>query len=301
MMSSWKGRQPDDPKPIFYHGCLANDAATMRAAGLKAYCLSYYWGWQGKNWKPVTSHPGYNDPECRAFLDSGAFSYLAAGYSGKASRVQIEREVDTYVEAYARWTQTHGKRFDFYVTFDYVVEAPVVYQVTQRLQKLGIRPVPVYHGDASISWLRRYIDEGHKLIGISKRFFLNDGRGLRRYYDQVFNITEKCNVACHGFACTGADMWRYPWYSVDSTSFVKDNGTILYETPKGDLQKVSICRTAASRQIDDALLEQVRDAGFAIDDLRSNRSKRLTFNAVAMQRFVLKKKGQKCQRKTTLF
>ena len=174
----------------------------------------------------------------------------------------------------------------------------MVYAATKRLQELGIRPIPVYHGDASITWLHKYIDAGHKLIGLSKRYFIGNRNGLRRYYDQVFNITEKYGVSCHGFACTGSEMWTYPWYSVDSTMIPKVSmGNLLYPTGN-TLAKVFISERATTHQVDAALLEQIKKHGFSLKELSTNRTRRVSFNSIMLHEFTEKRKSNPWNRKT---
>lgn len=200
-------------------------------------CYSLYdlWRKRGMNrseWVPSSG----GTQVVRAFCDSGAFSFLTAGYNKKQN---LEALVDDYVRDYVEFVKNPPMLFDFYVTFDYKVEAPLVYKMTKRLMKQGLWPVPVYHGDSSIDWLKRYIDDGHKLVGLSKRFFLNDRRNLRRFYDQCFRVTEQNDVAVHGFACTGNEMWEYPWWSVDSKSLIQVSGMLRrYAIVRGKLKMV---------------------------------------------------------------
>ncbi len=216
----------------------------------------------------------------------------------------MDAQVDGYLERYARWVEKYEKKFDFYVTFDYVVEAPIVWQVTRKLQKLGARPVPVYHGDQSISWFQKYIDEGHRLIGLSKRFFLNDLRsGLTRYYDQIFNLAEKQGVACHGFAATGSEAWRYPWYSIDSTSLVKEAGmgTIRFIDHRGLYRKVPISNnTISNGKVEEELFQLIQKRKFTLEQLREERTSRVLFNAISLQEF-LQHRSRKLWTRKTLF
>jgi len=244
----------------------------------------------------LDKHPALA-PKGRAFLDSGAFSFLVNGYNKKIPRQEIEKQVPAYLKRYAEWVKGKSKRFDFYVTFDYVVEAPVVYQATKALQQLGIRPVPIYHGDSDLDWVRKYIDEGHKIIGVSKRFFLNDRKGLLKYFDHVFKLTEQNKIFVHGFACTGSEAWRYPFGSIDSTTLVKKagNGIIHYFDHRGISHELSVTQgTSFSKD----LLGILETRKVTLETLKTQRYARVLFNAVSLQEFLSKRKPLEWNHKT---
>lgn len=295
---AWCGRKPDDPRPIVYQGCHKTDAETLLQAGINSYCLSYFNVENGSD-SCILSHPGFATAGTRTFLDSGAFSFLVMGYQGGMSEKTLEEKVEGYITRYSTWVRRYGYRFDFHITFDYRVSAEVTYKTTLRLQQMGIRPIPVYHGDSSISWLRKYIDLGFPLICLSKRFFLNDRSGLLRFYDQVFNLCEKHNVALHGLACTGREAWRYPWWSVDSTSLVKDAGMgqVSYWDDKNIIRKVPVSRSD-NGTVGSDLLERIRSCGLSLEELATKRTKRVFFNAVMLKQFLDSRKAKTWNQKT---
>lgn len=297
--ADWCGRKPDDPSPIVYQGCHKSDAETLLKGGINSYCLSYYDIERG-NGNYLMRHPGFTDRTTRSFLDSGAFSFLVMGQNASMSEAEMEKKVEAYVANYSAWVKKYGERFDFHITFDYRVSAEVTFRMTQRLQKMGIRPTPVYHGDSSISWLMKYIDLGFPLICLSKRFFLNDRKGLLTFYDQVFNLTEKHGVALHGLACTGNEAWRYPWWSVDSTSLVKDagNGILRYWDSHGVHRGVSVSRNCGARSIGKELLDLMASCNMTPLELAEERTKRVLFNAIMLKRFLDSRKAKTWNRKT---
>lgn len=162
----------------------------------------------------------------RIMLDSGAHTFHTRMYAKgggsrtgvKAiSRIQMRRKAEQMAEGfladYIKWLANYpAGSFDFYVTFDWQPKCQLVYDVTKQMQQQGVRPIPAYHGDSSMDWLRRYVDEGHQLVGIGWSTATNGRVQRQRYYDQVFNFAGKHALALHGFACTGRDMFNYPWY-----------------------------------------------------------------------------------------
>jgi hypothetical protein len=212
-------------------------------------------------------------------------------------------DAEAYLQNYAKYVHSGPYPFDFYVTFDYKMEASLIYRTTRRLNMLGVRPVPVYHGDSSIDWLKRYIDDGHKLVCLSKRFFLNDKRNLRRFYDQCFAVTEANGVACHGLACTGEEMWEYPWYSVDSTSVVRSAalGSLIYCDACGRLQTFSISKRKFRGCLPEALLAEIEARDLDLVELQTVPRPRILFNATTYENFLKGRDGRDIRMKGTLF
>ena len=208
-------------KLIFYYG--GNIHSWRGVAGfeklldaLPAICFTYYYKEGFEALKTEVRSRGIH-----VFLDSGAFSFLrAADRSGK----RLDRkQADSLIEEYAAWIrkQEQDFAFDFVCTFDYVRDPKEVLRVTRRLEMLGVPAVPVYHAGTSITALHKLIDEGYKRICISRGTEFTRHGQTRAFLDQVFQVTEKAGVECHGLACTSSQVLRgYPWYSVDSTSWM---------------------------------------------------------------------------------
>lgn len=291
-LGHWCGIKATDPKPIIYHGAHRSDAIKLIQKGQRCFCISYY---------DILRQPGYDkhpgmQKENRAFLDSGAFSVLALG--AKVGRKELDAQCEKYCETYAEWVRNNGTRFDFYITFDYAVEAPLVMLVTKRLQKLGIHPTPVYHGDSSLDWLQKYIDLGFKLIALSKRNFLRDQKRLFQYYDQCFNIGERAGVKFHSFASgLGPEVWKLPWYSVDSTSLVKASGfgTLLI-IHHGIIKTVEVSNRG--QKVDGQVLDFIKARGYDIKQLAAERSQRVLFNAETLTELQRQRKGKEWTKRT---
>jgi hypothetical protein len=159
-------------------------------------------------------------------LDSSAHSFhklVSAGLrktSGKWSVRDMEKLRDETVKGYSKYCKKHGKEWDWYVTFDYIKDCATIRQMQHQLESLGTKPVPVYHGDQPIDWLKKYIDDGHKLICIGS--IRRNNKYTRQYFDRVFNLADKHNVLLHGLAVTSlTGMFCFPWYSVDSATWAK--------------------------------------------------------------------------------
>lgn len=311
--SDFIGRQPGDTSPILYLSGTAgtkdwDEAKFTRATGGKWRCFSYaYTGEDSplrarrhmKSLEWCMTHGG------RVFMDSGAHSFHNLRSKGstmartvdKASRGKFVDELqERFILGYAAYIKecyAKGWHFDFYVTFDCEKRCKVIRRMTDQLFELGIYPVPVYHGDSSLDWVRRYIDDGHKIIGVGvNRIGKNQPDGVRRYHESVFNLTEKHGIACHGFAVTGDMMWEFPWYSCDSTTWLKAAayGKLVDIIP--EKQRVALVHVSSraissgygtveglSPGVQKYLRDKVEKEGYDYDRIRTDLLYRATYNA----------------------
>ena len=108
-------------------------------------------------------------------------------------------------------------------------------ELTYRSQKYledrhGLRPVPVVHYTTDLKWLRRYMDEGYEIIGLGGLVGRMKTPGCRRWVERAFELvcdqpSRLPRVKLHGFGVTDyLSMVRYPWWSVDSTTWAKVGG-----------------------------------------------------------------------------
>jgi len=243
--SDWCGPQPHDPAPILYFSGarrwskLGWGEKELHQQTNWAYrCFSYYYLTATSTEDSVSAWKYcVGEPRVRVFLDSGAHTFLS-----KTKEAFDEKALQVYLKKYADWIKQYPGRFDFTVNFDYEKNAPEVYRVLGLLRKRGVNTIPVFHGDASLDWIKRYADDGHKLIGLGKPVaHSRGGKYLRqRFYGQVFELTERLGLKCHGFAVSGSNSFHYPWHSLDSTSwlYASVRGAILYYEPTRRLMKI---------------------------------------------------------------
>lgn len=98
------------------------------------------------------------------------------------------------------------------------------------MRAAGLSPIPVFHYGEDLRWLRRILDSGAAYIGLGGT--VGRPRKVRiPFFDRCFAVLrEYPGVRVHGFGTTSLDlMRRYPWTSVDSTSWIMGgaNGYIL--------------------------------------------------------------------------
>lgn len=310
-------------KPIVYlSGRHGSDAVIerewLRRTGCKYRCFSFAYICPGAFYYSERMRQAMDASMKRGvhvMMDSGAHSFhrfiLNATGQRSARKKKSFTDVDELKiqtrDLYAEFCRREGKNWDFYVNLDFVKNSPDIYKMQRFFEKQGLNPVPVYHGDSDLSYFERYIDQGHKIIGIG-----NDDKSRRswkdkrRYYDELFNIAEKKNIKLHGFAVTSLSyMSMYPWYSVDSSTWVKvaSFGQIIVVDPvrnvisslhvsnqecKGNKNSYNLM----PKSIRKVIREQVEARGYDIDRLRTDLLERCTYNGEIFSHYhELKVKG----------
>lgn len=162
----------------------------------------------------------------RFFLDSGAYSAWSRG---------IEIDLDEYRE----FIRANADQLDIYASLDVIPGKPgrAATQAERNeaaerswanylnMTADGLSPLPVYHYGEDPRFLERMLAHGCPYIGIGGLVGVNS-TNRREWLDVVFDrITDENGwpiVKTHGFGMTSIPlMFRYPWYSVDSTSWIK--------------------------------------------------------------------------------
>lgn len=214
----WCGIRATDPRPIIYFsGHYIDESEHCKVIPITHRCVSFY-SYENRGFKEKNFDILFNRG-VGVFLDSGAFTL-------QQKRGTTWKEVKPFITKYCKFLDTFRTRLDWYATMDYQRNAQISHDATLYLIDRGYKAVPVYHGNCSLRWFEAMIDDGYPLIAIAKPFQSETSRNfamgptLRRFYDRLHNLAAKHNVALHGLAQTGNLMFEYPWYSVDSTSWL---------------------------------------------------------------------------------
>jgi len=214
----WIGRRDNDPRPIIYFsGHYIDESEHCTVVPITHRCVSYY----------SYLHRGFKEANFEVLFQRGVGVFLDSGAFTLQQKPGLKwKDVKPFIAGYCKFLDTFKSRLDWYATMDYQRDAKTSQDATTYLQERGYLATPVYHGNDSLDWLHRMIDEGYPLIAVAKPFQTETSRSfatgpnLRRLYDRVHNIAAKHGVALHGLAQTGNLMFEYPWYSVDSTSWL---------------------------------------------------------------------------------
>ena len=159
-------------------------------------------------------------------LDSGAYS---AKTQGK------KLDIDDYID----YIKEHQDVFDKFFNLDVIGDGDKSYQNYLYMKMKGLEPIPVWHAETSVKFLELYLKDCD-YIAIGAISVMSNERTIQSL-DNIWKtyLTDSkdmpvCKV--HGFGLTSLFiMSRYPWYSVDSTSWVQFGryGVILVPHTRG--------------------------------------------------------------------
>ena len=145
------------------------------------------------------------------FLDSGAFSAKTQG-------------IEINLKDYIQFLKENESVIDIYANLDVIGDPEATWKNQQKMERVGLHPMPCYHYGEDIKWLKLYLEK-YDYIALGGMVKVGTAQ-LIQWLDLLFtnHICDKDGipkVKIHGFGLTSLPlMLRYPWYSVDSTSWV---------------------------------------------------------------------------------
>jgi len=164
----------------------------------------------------------------KVFLDSGAFSAFSQGIS-----------VD--INAYCDYIHRNDDIIEFPSVLDAIGDPDGTWRNQEEMERQGTHPLPCYHYGEPVEVLQYYISK-YEYITIGGMVPISTPQ-LKIWLDRIWaefltheDGTPKVKV--HGFGLTSLPlMFRYPWYSVDSSTWVQwaANGMILIPGKAGQV------------------------------------------------------------------
>lgn len=149
-------------------------------------------------------------PKVDLFLDSGAYSAVTQG-------------AVINIQDYIKFIKENKEAISIYANLDVIGDAAGTWKNQQIMEKAGLSPLPVFHQGEDETYLRKYIEQ-YEYIALGGMVGTSSNQ-LIYWLDRIFPTT--CDedgmpkIKVHGFGLTSLQlMLRYPWYSVDSTSWV---------------------------------------------------------------------------------
>jgi hypothetical protein len=211
------------------------------------------------------------DNKKRIFIDSGAFTALTMG-------VTID------LPEYCRFIQEFADVIEVASVLDVIGSAEGTWDNQQRMERLGVKPIPCFHYGEDMRWCDYYA-ANYEYIALGGVAIATRPE-LRSWFDEVWekHLTDgagrpKCKV--HGFAVTSIPlMQRYPWYSVDSSGWVQISSVGYVRHPLHGL--ITIGSNSSNRKIEGQhydnlppimqyqLTQEFNALGYDLDDLRNN-------------------------------
>lgn len=228
----------------------------------------------------------------RVFLDSGAFSAFTMGV-----------EVD--IKAYCNYIQENIDIIEIIdgnicaSVLDSIGSAQGTYENQMRMESLGVKPLPCFHYGEDERYLEWYV-ANYEHITIGGMVPISTPQ-LRIWLDRIWEKylidgSGQPKIKVHGFGLTTISlMEKYPWYSVDSSSWVQiaANGGILFEK---NWKALSVSNQSPSRKVhnqhfntvseiqQNTIIDYLVGNGYSIDRLQTEYLSRWAYNTGAFTR-----------------
>jgi hypothetical protein len=126
---------------------------------------------------------------------------------------------------YAQFIRRNKDIIDLYFNLDVIGDGELSFRNWSFLKRRGLNPIPVYHIGTDEKFLKSYLQEADYIaIGaISNISTVKRLESLDRIWaDYLIKPDGYPKLKVHGFGLTSIIiMRRYPWFSVDSTSWVQ--------------------------------------------------------------------------------
>jgi len=155
----------------------------------------------------------------KVLIDSGAWSL-----HNQAQKKGIANAPVITIDDYCNWLTENRKLYTVYANFDVLNNGKASYENWVEMRKRGFNPLPVYHASTDIKWLKKYLDTGCEYLCLGAIAFMYTEYRIANL-DHIWSnyLTQPDGMPklkVHGFGLTALRiMTRYPWYSVDSSSW----------------------------------------------------------------------------------
>lgn len=184
--------------------------------------------------------------EAKIFLDSGAFSSFTKG---------VKVNLNKYCDFIKRNEDVIRKDGDILLAsvLDGIGDPQLTYENQVRMEQQGVRPLPCFHYGEDERYLEYYIDN-YEYITIGGMVPISS-KPLKLWLDRIWEkyLTDEDGyprLKVHGFGLTDSIlMSRYPWYSVDSSSWAqvsRTGGMILMP----EMRVVAVSEDSGQRKTD---------------------------------------------------
>ena len=203
------------------------------------YLLTSFWEIYGNVKRNAIPFYIYQE---RHMLDSGAFSFIKGNNSENI-------DWDEYIGQYVKCIKETNQKYFFELDVDFTVGIERVEEFRDRIeQAVGRATIPVWHKSRGKEYWLRLVEE-YDYVSIAGFASKHIKRREHKYLTWFLETARKNNCKVHGLGFTGfAAMHKYPFYSVDSTSWLscakfggvstaainKDGQRVLVKRNKGD-------------------------------------------------------------------
>lgn len=217
----------------------------------------------------------------KVFLDSGAFSAFTQGV-----------EID--LPGYCEYIRRNQDLILVASVLDGIGDPQKTYENQRRMEDLGTRPLPCFHYGEDERYLEYYL-QNYEYITLGGMVPIAKPQ-LRIWLDRIWS-KYLCDerglprIKVHGFGLTRVDlMQRYPWYSVDSSSWVQNannggiyvpgKGTIFISNDSPQARDMGRHYNTMNAMEQNVLTQEILKRGFDPERLRQTYLARWCFNMV---------------------
>lgn len=181
-------------------------------------------------------------------LDSGAYTFLA-------QKKRMDADWDEYVERYAETIVRRGIKYFFELDIDSLVGLDEVERLREKLEQLtGRKSIPVFHkARGKQYWLDMIAAYDYVAIGgiVTKEIKMRE----HKFLSWFLKTAREKKTRVHGLGYTNfVGLTKYPFYSVDSTSWVGSKYGILYRFDGKTIKQVR--KPAGARMSDYKLFDR---------------------------------------------
>lgn len=300
---------------------IRNEVLPRVAALIDYRLLSMHDSFKGntKVWCAVSHHPDSAMKE--VMLDSGAFTAFTKG-----KKVKLEDLIATYDDTIRKLNPklqvwlinldvipgTFGRVATPQETQEALDQSDANYKVLKK--KFGSRVLPVFHQTEPPSRLKDVVAMNDFVAMGFRQDFAEEHR--IRCAEESLEYAHNKGVLVHGLATTGYKMLsRAPFDTVDSATwlYIAAMGGISYVSEAGTLDSIAISRESPqqrnlrahfktlTKHEQDWILMRIKEAGTTIEEVSSDLSFRILFNAHQMREWLRTYQRPKIQREQGLF
>jgi len=159
----------------------------------------------------------------KVMLDSGAYS---------AWRANKTIDIDVYIQ----FVKDNKHLINHYVNLDVIGDGKASYENFRYMKSEGMNPIPVYHAGTPLKYLEKYIDQSD-YVAIGALTNMSTPKRIENldmlWSDYLTDSTDMPIRKFHGMGfTTGQLMTRYPWFSVDSSTWLTVSRMGIILTPR---------------------------------------------------------------------
>lgn len=207
------------------------------------------------------------------FLDSGAFSAWA-----KNTTINIDE--------YIKFIKKYEEYLDVYAVLDDITSPERTWGNQKYMETAGLKPLPVFHYGEPVKWLKKCMEYEYFAIGGMVPI---SNQKLKPWLDNIWSLLVnnkgEAKYRVHGFGLTSVELiTRYPWFSVDSTSWIMTGryGGVFCDTGSFNKIKLSVqgnLQDAAhwfqlKKHDQENIRKYFAERGFTIEELQTDYKKR---------------------------